>query len=602
MASERDIKYLGRDFSSIRQEFIEFTKNYFPDTYNDFSESSPGMMFMEMVAYVGDILSFYTDTGIQETFLQYAKNPASLYAMAYMMGYRPKVTTTANVELTLNQKVSASYDSGAYEPDWSQACRVGENSVVRSESGVSFLTKAPVDFRFSSSLDPTEVVVSNVDDEGNPTESMLSKKVGAYSGEIHTVSRTYDTYEKFRTWVIEDANIVGILDMYDQDGNRWTEVPCLGQDTVFASAANSGSDSSLVPYVLELKKVSRRFVTRFNKDGNLVVQFGAGMYADDEEEQEFLPNPTSLDTEYGVSQDHFDVAYDPSNFLFSKSYGLAPVGTFTVRYLTGGGLGSNVEAGTINQIESLNLDKEEARDNITVYNVKAAEGGRNGDTSEEIRQNALRSFAEQKRAVTLQDYNVRALSIPPIYGNVAKVYATNNTALEAKSILQQNPLAISMYVLTYDNDGKLTQASATAKNNLKTYMSEYLMLTDALDILDAYVVNIGIRYDIVLKPGFESKDVLTRCSQALKDYFKTEARSINQIINIAEVQTLINQVPGVQVVKSVEILNKLGEGYAEYAYDISAATRNGIVYPSKDPCIFEVRYPDIDIEGRITTL
>lgn len=602
MAGERDIKYLGRDFSSIRQELIEFTKNYFPDTYNDFSESSPGMMFLEMVAYVGDVLSFYTDTNIQETFLQYAKNPASLYAMAYMMGYRPKVTTAASVELTLSQKVSASYVSGSYEPDWSQACRVGENSVVRSESGVGFLTKAPVDFKFSSSFDPTDVVVSDVDDEGNPTEFMLSKKVGAYSGEIHTVTRTYDTYEKFRTWEINDANIIGILDMHDQDGNEWTEVPCLGQDTVFTSAANSGSDSSLVPYVLELRKVSRRFVTRFNKDGNLVIQFGAGMYASDEEEQNFLPNPVSLDTETGVSQEHFDVAYDPSNFLFSKSYGLAPVGTLTVRYITGGGVSANVEAGTITQVESLRLDKEIARNNIRVFNVKAAEGGRDGDTLEEVRQNALRSFAEQKRAVTLQDYNIRALSIPSIYGSVAKVYAANSTALEAKSVLQQNPLAISMYVLTYDNDGKLTQASATAKDNLKTYMSEYLMLTDSLDILDAYVVNIGIKYDIVLKPGFESKDVLTRCNQAVKYYFRTEARSINQIINIAEIQTLINQVGGVQVVKSVEIYNKFGEGYAEYAYDIGTATRNGIVYPSKDPSIFEIKYPDIDIEGRITTL
>lgn len=599
MATEqRDIKYTGRDFSSIRQQLIEYAKNYFPDTYGDFTESSPGMMFLEMVAYVGDILSFYTDTSIQETFLQYAKNPTSLYSLAYMMGYRPRVTSTSNVKLTVSQRVPVRVVSGSYEPDWTKACKIGENSIIKSTSGISFLTKTPVDFKYSSSYDPTDVVVSNTDENGNPSEFVLTKSVEAYSGEVKTVTKTYESYGKFRTWTVEDSNIVGVLDMKDQNGHDWIEVPCLGQDTVFTSSINSGSQSELVPYVLELKKVPRRFVTRFNKDKNLEIQFGAGILASDAEEKEYLPNPVSLDTDRGVSSDLYDIAYDPSNFLFSKSYGLAPVGTLTLRYLVGSGLSSNVEVGTITEPVQLNLDDSSYADTLTFYNQQAATGGRDGDSLEEIRENALRSFAEQKRVVTLQDYNIRALSLPPKYGTIAKAYATNS---RVDSSLK-DPFTIHLYVLAYDVDGKLVQASSLLKENLKTYMSEYLMLTDSMLIQDAYVVNVGIQYDIVLKQGHSSIDTLTKCTEVVQDYFSTENRSINQVINIAELKALLNQVSGVQIVKDLKISNKVGGEYSKYSYDVLAATRNSVVYPSKDPCIFEVKYPNVDIEGRVVTL
>lgn len=610
--ANRNITYLGRDFNSLKEQLIEYAKNYFPDTYTDFSVSSPGMMFIEMAAYVGDILSFYQDTQVEETFLQYAKNPESLYAMAYMMGYRPKMTSVATTKLKVTQEVEAVEVSGSWVPNWNSTCRIGEYSEVVSSTvpQVSFLTRNVLDFSFSSSADPTEVELIATDPvTGNPSMFLLTKYVEAFSGEIASVERQFGNYQKYPTVEIVDTNIVGILDVTDSDNNRWTEVSCLAQDTVFEDSFNSGSQGNQAPYTLQLKKVPRRFVTRFNVNGNLEMQFGAGMYADDTENVYMVdPVPISGSVQE-LSNDRYDVAYDPSNFLFSKSYGLCPINTtLAIRYIRGGGIESNVPANSLTTFKGVTLVSRlgTAIDptSVTVTNEEAASGGRNGDTPDEVRQNALRAFAEQKRTVTLEDFNIRALSLPAKYGNIAKVYATNESlsSQNDRGLLSQNPLAITLYVLSYDVDGHLVPTSELVKENLRTYLSQYLMVTDAVDIKDAYVVNIGVRYEIVLRPDYTSTDVLIRCSNALREYFSTSKRSINEIINLSELYTLLDTVDGVQVVKNIEIINKAEGDYSKYSYDIPNAIREGVVYPSYDPCIFEVKYPDVDIEGRVVVV
>lgn len=606
----KTITYTGRDFSKIKEQLINYAKNYFPDTYTDFTPTSPGMMFIEMAAYVGDILSFYQDRQLQETFLQYAQDPKGLYSLAYMMGYRPKVTTVSTVELTLSQEVGVISGNNGYQPDWTEAIKVDEGAVAVSnlQKAQTFITENPVDFRFSSSLDPTEIEAVYLEDDFSeaPSEFILRKRVKAYSGTIKTITKTFGSYQKYPTFEIEDSNIVGILDVYESDNlteeGQWIEVPFLGQDTVFKKVVNTGEDQGTVPYVLTLQKVPKRFVTRFLSTGNLEVQFGAGIYADDRDEENFLPNPISLErTEQETPEGNkFDVAYDPSNFLFSKSYGLVPVNkTLIIRYVTGGGTESNVPAGTITLLGS--GFPQNAR--LSVYNETAAVGGRDGDSLEEIRENALRSFAEQKRVVTLEDFNVRALGMPSQFGTVAKVYAAKDNLFAGD---EKDPLNISLYLLGYGEDGHLVQPSVTLKNNLRTYLSEYVMLTDTVDLKDAYIINIGVQYDIVLRQGYSSVDVLLSCNKALQEYFQIKNRAINEVINLVDIQNILNQIQGVQVVKDLKIINKVGqEGeqeYSEYSYDISAATRNGIVYPSYDISFFEVKYPDLDIEGRIVTM
>jgi len=603
MAQTRDIKYINREFGDFRSQLVEYAKNYFPDSYNDFSPTSPGMMFIEMASYVGDVLSFYQDTQLQETFLQYAKNPSNLYTLAYMMGYSPRVTSVATTELTVTQRVAAVGSN--YTPNWDQALRVGENSTIAASIGTNptFLLDDVVDFKFSSSYDPTEVTLHSLDGD-NPAEYLLSKKVSATSGTIQTLSRTYNEAEKFATFNIEAADIIGILDITDSDGDVWTEVPFLGQDTVFEEVTNTAADSAEIRSNLRLKKVQKRFVTRFTSKGVLQVQFGSGVLGVDDDT--FLPNPTNVPINNKKNTAILDKSYDPSNFLFTRTYRLAPTNTtLTVRYLVGGGTAANVPANTITSIDAVTTTATDTtyESTITFNNEVPAEGGRDGDTAEEIRENSFRAFSEQKRAVTLQDYTVRALSLPPKFGSISKAFVTQDLATNANySVLDKNPLALSLYVLANDYNTHLINASQGLKNNLKTYLSQYMLITDAIDIKDAFIVNIGVKFEIVTLPNYASRDVLLECNLALRDYFDIRKWSINQPINLSPVYTLLDRIKGVQTVKDISIVNKQGGKYSEYAYDVKGATKNNVVYPSYDPCIFEVKYPDGDIEGRVTTL
>jgi len=567
---------------------------------------------MEMAAYVGDVLSFYQDIQLQETFLQYAQEPGNLYTLAYMMGYRPKVSTAATVDLDVYQRIPAQLVSGQYVPNYNYALTVSENATLQSTTGtpVKFLIDNKINFAFSSSYDPTEVSVYGT--SGNTvTEFLLKKKVKAISAEIKTTTITVTSPEKFKTITIQDSNILGVLDIVDNNGagNKWYEVPYLAQDTIFLEQSNSGgSDSNLVPYVLQLQKVPRRFVTRFTSTGDLQVQFGAGTTGGSD--TIITPDPTNVglgDQIIGVSK--IDTACDPSNFMFTGTYGLAPANTvLQIRYLVGGGVEANVPSDTVTTI--LNAPRTATtpgyENTLAFNNPAAAVGGKDGDTSDELRENSLKAYSEQLRAVTKEDYIVRTLSLPSKFGSVAKAYIVQDQLSSTKSttdaIIDSNPLSLSLYILAYDNNKKLVTASNTLRNNLKTYLSQYRMLTDAVNIKDAFVVNIGVKYDVLVLPNYTGRDVLLACTQVLQDYFKVEKWSINQPVNLSTLYTLLDRVKGVQTVQNIEIENKVGGLYSQYAYDVKGATKNNIVYPSYDPCIFEVKYPDTDIVGRVTSL
>lgn len=602
MATEKDIKYINREFTDLKESLVEYAKNYFPDAYNDFSPTSPGMMFVEMAAYVGDVLSFYQDTQLQETFLQHAQNPANLYSLAYMMGYSPRATSVAETELEVTQRVAAVAPN--YTPNWDQAVKVQTNASIASTAAgnANFLTNKEVDFNFSSSYDPTDITVYSTDG-GNPAEYLLTKKVKGSSGTIETTTRNFTVAEKFKTIELDDDNIIGILSITDSEGNDWTEVPFLAQDTVIKEETNTSEDSSQAPKTLVLQKVSRRFVTRFTSKNVLQIQFGAGI--SELSDTEFLPSPENLQPTNTLVANSLDIAYDPSNFLFSRTYGLAPSNTtLTIKFLKGGGIESNVPANSITNQKAVTITTTDNtyQGTLTFSNNNPATGGKDGDTVEELRQNSLRAFSEQKRAVTLDDYTVRSLSLPSQFGSIAKSFTSQATQDNKKFLQTNNPLDLNLYVLGYDNEKKLTKASTSLKNNLREYLSLYKMITDSINILDAFVINIKVKFEIVTLPNYNSRDVLLNCNTVLKNYFDITKWAINQPINLSELYTLLDRVKGVQTVKTVEVTNLAGGNYSEYEYDSKGATKDNVVYPSYDPSIFEVKYPNQDIEGRVITL
>lgn len=615
---KRNIQYINKDFGELRSSLVDFARTYFPTTYNDFSPSSPGMMFMEMAAYVGDVLSFYLDNQLQETYLQFARQTNNLYELAYMFGYKPKTTSVATTVIDLYQQVPSKLSGSTYVPDFDYALYLDANTTVRSidNNPISFLINDTVDFSVSSSSDPTEITVFSV--VGNdPNFYLLKKSRKAISTTINTVTFGFTNPIPFQTIEINDSRIVGILDVFDTDSNEWYEVDNLAQESVFNSIKNTNINnpnlaqySGDTPYILKLEKVQRKFTTKFLNSTTLQLQFGAGTNLDSDEE--LIPNPDNVGIGLPFIKNKLTAAYAPSNFTFTRTYGIAPSNTtLTIRYLSGGGVESNVPSNTLSQLDGnvrflkSNLNSTLANtifNSLSVTNPTAADGGGDGDTVEEIRQNSSVNFASQLRNVTQDDYLVRSLSMPSKYGVVAKAFieptkATNVSMGESSSILD-------LYVLSYNNLKQLNLATPALKQNLTTYLSQYRMINDSISIKDAFIINIGINFDLIILPDFNSNEVIIKCINVLKDYFAVDKWQINQPILLRELYINLDKVEGVQTVKTVEIVNLVGEnlGYSPYAYDIKGATVANVVYPSLDPSIFEIKYPDVDIQGRVSDL
>jgi len=619
MATNRNIQYINKDFGQIRQALINYSKTYFPTTYNDFTEASPGMMFMEMAAYVGDVISFYLDNQIQETYLQYTREPANLFNLAYMLGYKPNVTGVATCDIDFYQQLPANAVTG--DPDWSYTLVVEQNSVVsaNNDSNISFLVQDKVDFSVSSSNNPTEISVFTYTGT-QPSYYLLKKTARGISATINTTTFSFGTPQEFATVVINDEQLIGILDIFDSDGNEWYEVPALAEDAIFDTIQNTpqndpnfSANNAQVPYLLRLKKVPRRFSTRFINTGSLELQFGAGTA--NEITEVIVPNPDNVGLGLPFEQSKLTTAYSPTNFMFNNTYGLAPSNTtLTVRYLTGGGVVANVPSGVLTVLNTSNVQflnnlpssaASQANiifNSVAVNNPRAASGGQDGDSIEEIRQNTLANFSTQLRAVTPEDYLVRALSLPSIYGSISKAFIEKT---KLQNILPgEIPSTLDLYVLTSNNDGTLTVASDALKQNLSTYLAQYRIIGDSVNIKDAFIINIGVDFEILVLPNYNSNDVILACINALIERFAIRNWQINQPIILSDLYVLISNVPGVQSIKDIIISNKVGtsNGYSQYAYDINGATVNGVIYPSLDPMIFEVKYPTTDIKGRIVTL
>jgi hypothetical protein len=574
MAIRRNIQYINKDFTELRASLIDYAKTYFPNTYTDFSPTSPGMMFMEMAAYVGDVLSFYMDNQIQENFLQYARQPNNLYELAYMFGYKPNVTQVATTIVDFYQQVPASGSTSNKVPDFNYSLFVPGNSTITSTSNasISFLMEDPIDFSVSSSGDPTEITVYEVDGSGVPLYFLLKKSRKAISATINTIPFSFGAPTQFSTVDINADKIIGVLDVTDTDGNEWYEVDYLGQEMIFNSIKNTNvNDPNLsqyagdTPYILKLEKIQRRFASRVISTGSLQLQFGAGTAEDTDEE--IIPNPNNVGIGLPFEIDKLTTAYSPENFLFTKTYGIAPSNTtLNVRYLTGGGVESNVPANDLTNLTStvtfVNQQTNQTTANyvfnsLAVTNPQAADGGGDGDTIEEIRQNSSANFATQLRNVTQNDYLVRALSMPAKYGVVSKAYieptkAQSISAGESQSVLD-------LYVLSYNVSNQLTTTSLALKQNIITYLSQYRMVNDSVTIKDAFIINIGVNFDIIVLPNYNSNEVLTNCIVALRDYFAIDRWQINQPIVLRDIYILLDRIEGVQTVKTITINNLVGE-------------------------------------------
>ena len=621
--ANKDIRYLNKDFATFKEALIEYAKAYYPTSYNDFSTSSPGTMFIDMAAYVGDVLSFYLDNQTQETFLEYAKQPSNLYSLAYMLGYRPKVTSAAIVNLDVYQQLPASGSN--YEPDFNYALTIEQGMQVRSnvDTTMFFYTPNKVNFNLSSSIDPTDISIYTTVG-GNPNTYLLKKTTQAISGQVKTTTLTFGAAERFPVRNIEDSNIIEIISVEDANGNKWYEVPYLAQNYILKPVQNTQADypqlysqANEVPYILEKQIVPRRFVSRFKEDQTLELEFGAGVSA--VSASGYLPNPNNVGIGTVNGYTLLNTAFDPTNFVTNDSYGLAPQNvTLTVTYLVGGGAAANVQVNQLTNIVTKTATFENtptnptlqtnALNSIAANNAERAVGGGDGDSPQQLRLNTLSQFPTQMRAVTQQDYLGITLGMPPKFGQVAKAYVTKDEATFAQYLLnepgERDPLATSIYLLGYNTSGQFETPRPALLQNIQTYLKEYRMLTDTIRLKPAYIINIKVNFDIITLPNYSARETVSLCITLLKGFFARENWQVNQPIILSQIYTLLDQVAGVQTVNKVAIVNLSGidTGYSQYSYDIAGATLNGVIYPSLDPSIFEVKYPDTDIQGRVVTM
>jgi len=615
----KNVKYLNKDFGEYRKALIEFTRNYFPNTYNDFNESDPGMMFIELASYVGGVLSFYTDVQLRESLLSTVEEKINMYNLASSLGYRPKITTPASVDLDVFQLLPAIGSGGNTSPDWRYALQVSANMTVSSDVGKTFRTVDSIDFRYSSSYSPTEVSVYSLDDAGEVEYFMLKKNVRAVSGNIRTRTYTFNEAKPYDKIVLPDTDVLEIIDIVDSEQDTWYEVPYLAQDLVAKEVPNLPFNDSVlsqyrssVPYLLCYEKKEKRFVTRLRADDKVEIQFGAGISSEADEDIE--PNPMNV----GIGLDYFeravDLSIDPKNFLYTRTYGKTPSNTtLTVRYTYGGGLSDNVPANSITTVQQKLITSPSDGINASIHNTiqstlavnnpQPACGGTSQKSIENVRREAIANFAAQNRAVTREDYIVRSYSMPVKYGAIAKAYVEQDMQISNDRFTEfyPNPLALNLYILGYNSQKNFVPANDAIKFNLINYMKQYRVMTDSINIKDAFIINIGVDFEIVPDLAYNSNEVLLRCINSMIDYFNNDNMEINKPIFISDIICILKDIEGVRTVADIKILNlhDTTQGYSANYYDINNATRNEIIYPSLDPSVFEVKYPQRDIVGRV---
>ena len=647
LPTKRDVRYLNRDFSQLKESLINLARVYYPNSYRDFSESSPGMMFIDMASYVGDVLSYYTDQAFKEGVLDDASDRKNIISIVNQLGYKVSPSRAATTIIDVYQLIpTIEGDNGDYIPDNNYALSIREGMMVSNNRGSSYITNDSVNFAVDSAQSPLTYTIYSRDASGIPQFFLLKKSVKATAGEFVTKTFTITDTRAFQKIYLDEENVLRVDSVYDADNNRWHEVDYLAQELVQTVVPNEPSYEGIlsqykndVPYLISYLRTPRRFTLNTDENNKTYIQFGSGVDSFEEEVVSLSPQTIGA----GLSNiNKFYVPYDPNNFLANQSYGLAPSNTtLTVRYVIGGGIVSNCPSNDIRKVVSVEYDnttigltQDEAsllnlvKTSVKVDNPIPSTGGKDEETNEEIKNNAKAFFASQNRSVTREDYLVRVMSMPAQFGIVSKAYVITNNAIKAnvENLLQgtidtggvanvvnndvdsyfrkinydvSNPFAINMYVLSYDSSKNLTTVNEALVTNIIKHLKGYRMMTDGINIIDGYIINIKVEFSVIAYKGFNKKDVLINCINIIKSFFDIDNWGFQQPINISQLQLEIAKVEGVQSISNLSIKNltiRDGE-YSPVEYDIVSATKNGIIYPSLDPSCWEVKFPDKDIKG-----
>ncbi len=600
------INYTSREFSSIKNDLVNYAKRYYPDTFQDYNESSFGSLMLDTVAYAGDILSFYLDYQVNESFLDTANNYNNVIKLAKQLGYKKTGVPVSSGQVSVYVIIPASTvgDDVAFQPDYSYAPVLRRGAIFSTISGVPFTLVEDVNFNSTS----TEVVVAEVDPTtGNPTSYAIKAYGQVISGEMFTENFIIGDYERFPRISLAGRSVVEVVSVTDSDGNRFYEVDYLSQDTVYIPVRNNNIDlSSQVQdtepvFILKQLPVPRRFITN-HEEGKTFLQFGFG--SEDNLNSEVVTDPSRLGINMHGRDYIQDVSFDPTNLITTDKLGVAPTNTtLTVTYRQNSAANVNISAKSLknitnqsfdfNNIGSLNSTKvKSVISSLEFENEDAIVGSSREDTAEEIKYKAYGMFSSQNRAVTQQDYMSLIYNMPAKFGSIKRA-----AILQDKNSFKRN---LNVYVVCEDEFGKLTAANSAVKNNIKTWLSTNKMINDTIDILDAKIVNLGLQFNIITDTNVEAFEVLNQATLSLQQYFRNSALNIGESIRYGDILRVLKNIDGLLDVTQLKVVRKIGTSYSTAIFNIDQmTTADGRIIVAPSDVIFEIKFPEVDIVGTI---
>ena len=591
---KKSINYTSRDFDSIKNDLVNYAKKYYPDTYQDFSETGFGSLMLDTVSYVGDILSFYLDYQANESYLGSAIEYDNVVRHARQLGYRLNKSPSSYGMAAFYIIVPAT-TSG---PNKAYAPVLKQGSALSSDNGTRFTLMEDVDFADSKN----NVVVAEVNEStGLPTSYAIQAYGQVVSGRIGEEIVDVGDYERFRKIQLAGVDIAEIFSVEDSEGNEYFEVENLSQNVIFRSITNTNSDDrERTPYLLKPRFVSRRFTVE--RERNITtIQFGSGDESSDRSSA--FSEPSSV-VVFSYGKDYVsDTAIDPTRLIDSSKFGVAPSNTsLRIRYRINSSNANNVAAGGLTRVETANFSFENENDlsetliesvtnSIEVNNETPIVGNVSLPTSEEIKIRSLGMFSTQHRAVTREDYINLTYAMPERFGAVKRA----NVIQDNKSFKRN----LNLYVTSEDEDGKLTQSNQSLKTNLKTWLNKNKMISDSIDILDAKIVNFGIEFEAIGEVDQDNFDLLSDAVNALSEKF-TKTYDISENIYISDIYSTLKEVDGILDVTSAKAVLKVGGEYSDVFYDFQEnLSADGRMINIPNNVIVELKLPEIDIKGVI---
>ena len=601
----KDVSYLNRDFDSFRQQLVNYARINYSNQINDFSQAGLGGAFMDIAAYVGDVMSFYLDHQFNELNLETAIEDKNIERLVRLAGVKDTPKSPAIAYVNISVVIPAIFSDGKYQPDSSLLPIIKGGTVFSSITGVNFQLFDDVDFSILTDdgfLD-SKVTILSQNSDGSPASFSLVKEGVCTSGTLVNETHVIDSkFIPFRKIKLRKSNVSEVVFVKDSDQNEYYEVDNLTQDIVYKRVLNNFSDKNLVRERIELSPASRRFVKEYNRQtGKTSVRFGSGKA--DVFDDDVIPDPSEFALPlYGDRSTFNNLNIDPNSFLETQTLGVSPRDTIiTVAYRSGGGVEHNVAASTITTVKSLILEFKSTptpqsivkiRSSVTVTNPNPAGGGENEPTIDEIRQIAINNRNSQNRIVTRQDLLARIYTLPNNFGRVFRAAVVDNP---------NNPLSARLFIISRDSNKKLIISPDTLKENLSTYLNQYRLISESIDILDAPVANIGIDYSIVTEKGYNYQLVLNQINGDLAQYFNVVNFQINQPIVVADISNMILNVEGVLSLLELKVLGYSGtvgsNSYSDYTWISSENLSRGMYFPPPGG-IFEIKYPGDNIVGR----